>query len=90
MSLIDLERTTRVRATPEVPTREGRIPDAGESQGQDSAALSVQARRLFSGQEEEHLQRIRTRIENGFYLRPEVIDLTLQGLVDDIASPFLA
>jgi hypothetical protein len=80
----DIERLSWVKhAYGQLPADAGTVA-SGEPRGKDQSRVSAEARKLFSDLEADPQERIRARIRNGFYLRPDVVKSTVDSLTPDV------
>jgi hypothetical protein len=67
-----------------VKGKKSAAPAREASAGKDKVHVSGQARSLFESEQSKRLDEIRNRLNNGYYLSPEVTEKIVNALMVDI------
>jgi hypothetical protein len=67
-----------------VKGKKSAAPAREASAGKDKVQVSGQARSLFESEQSKRLDEIRNRLNNGYYLSPEVTEKIVNALMVDI------
>jgi hypothetical protein len=67
-----------------VKGKKSSAPAKEASAGKDKVQVSGQARSLFESEQSKRLDEIRNRLNNGYYMSPEVTEKIVNALMVDI------